>query len=146
MTDIEKEKVEKSDRGINIVGSMRDRGKVWARKEMIEAIQWFIEGEEVAYNELVEKNNSSADNTKYTHSEKLSFVKDILRKAHIDVYVVDMTNPLAKHAGLKVVRAVSPDLIPMFFNENRRPLGVSRFTHDSNGNKATLNPVPHPFI
>jgi len=85
--------------------------------------------------------------------ELLYKLKDILRTNNIRLYLIDITTPDIKDAGLRVVRAYSPDLIPINANYKFRFLGVPRIykfpiklgVSDIPSKEEDLNPLPHPF-
>lgn len=73
-----------------------------------------------------------------------SNLSDLLSKELKDkrVFIADITLPEIKAAGLHVIRAVSPDLQPIYFGEQNRFINSSRFPDSC---LDSLNPFPHPF-
>ena len=145
----EKKSINKSNRGIGYADSFSARRKLWTQTKMITEMKWFTDGTKVKYQNLISKySNTKRHDVKKedpTQTKYNQILKE-LKRHNINLYFVEFPHELAKKAGLIVVRALSSNLIPMFFNEKNRPLGVRRFTHDSHGKKVQLNPVPHPFL
>jgi ribosomal protein S12 methylthiotransferase accessory factor len=61
----------------------------------------------------------------------------------IDTYAVDVTSPDVREAGLCVMRAIAPRLIPLDVRHDARFLGGDRLRAACP--HAELNPDPHPF-
>ncbi|WP_421506776.1 YcaO-like family protein [Erwinia rhapontici] len=73
------------------------------------------------------------------------------RQLGMDVVIVDMTTDDLREAGLHVVRAVIPELLPMTSSYRARYLGHPRLLQqqqrlsEQTGDKVTINPWPQPF-
>lgn len=85
--------------------------------------------------------------------DELVVVLRSLQRRSLDAIVVDLTLPEIASAGLRVVRALVPGLIPLTFGQRFVAKGGARL-YDvpvSVGHRATairedeLNPAPHPF-
>lgn len=125
-----------------------ERRSLWAKKEMISQIEFFLQGRKKGFSEI---------NVEYAGKDiatRLDKIKNILKKRAYNCFLVDVTSQEARHAGLRVVKAVIPQLMPIYFSENEKPLGIKRLytlpvtlgyrTAPLNENE--LNPIPHPFI
>ena len=85
--------------------------------------------------------------------DELAVVLRSLQRRSLDAIVVDLTLPEIASAGLRVVRAIVPGLIPLTFGQRFVAKGGARLYHVpvSVGYRATafredeLNPAPHPF-
>lgn len=66
-----------------------------------------------------------------------------LARRGIDTYAVDVTSPDVREAGLCVMRAIAPRLIPLDVRHDARFLGGDRLRAACPF--AELNPDPHPF-
>lgn len=114
------------------VRTLDDRAKYWSNHSHIPKIKWFLSGNERSLHEH-EKNN--------THSQDdLSNILNTLIKNDYDTYVADVTTKLADRIGLKVVKAISPNLIPLYFDESYRPNNLGKVQ------KKITNLTPHPFL
>jgi ribosomal protein S12 methylthiotransferase accessory factor len=88
-----------------------------------------------------------------TVTEQLAGLAQRIRRASVDVFVVDITPVDLRELGVTVMRAVSPDLCPLDVVHRFRFLGPARlrtapvaaglFAHPLC--VAELNPDPHPF-
>ena len=85
--------------------------------------------------------------------DELAVVLRSLQQRSLDAIVVDLTLPEIASAGLHVVRALVPGLIPLTFGQRFVAKGGARLYQVpvSVGYRATalredeLNPAPHPF-
>jgi ribosomal protein S12 methylthiotransferase accessory factor len=121
--------------------SLGQRRIMWSYQEMIQHIQWLEQATEISYSDIQSDSHVFEDS-----EERYQWVRRKCQAENVTVYYVDVTNSVAKYAGLHVVRALSPDILPMFFDENLQPETYQSFTHDTMGKKLSLNPIPHPFI
>jgi ribosomal protein S12 methylthiotransferase accessory factor len=121
--------------------SLPARRLLWSYQDMLQHLAWLEESQEIEYSDIrcIAADLATAP-ARYCWLQEQSVNNDVT------FYIANMTNSVARYAGLQVVRAISPDTIPMFFNEEFLPLGHPAFTQDADGNKIELNPVPHPFI
>ena len=69
---------------------------------------------------------------------------DYLSSRKIDSYSVNLTDPLFREAGFIVVKAIQPQLHPLFLDEAYPCLYSERLEKELNGRE--LNNIPHPFI
>ncbi len=86
-----------------------------------------------------------------SNCERLARLQDIFRNLDMEVVVVDMTPDDVRAAGLVVVRALIPDLMPMSCVTRFRYLGhrrlhdyAARFGMDASCPE-NINPFPQPF-
>ena len=84
-----------------------------------------------------------------TH-EMLRQLKRTFKQNNIYAYYVDLTIPSLVKSGCKVVKVISPDLQPHFFNEKYKLLGGDRLLNVPKklGFNQTMpfNKIPHPFL
>lgn len=130
------------------ITSIEERQLYWARPEMIKEMDFLLAGEERSFDAC----NFPSDPGGYT--ERLRTLAGIFREKDYSCYLVDVKSRQARKAGLNVVRAVIPELTPIYFNENRKHLNAPRLYSvpeklgytDTAKNENELNPVPHPFL
>jgi len=124
------------------------RRAFWAPQHMISEINFFLEGETVDVDTL------SVKQPDLTIDEQYLELKTTLEQKKYNCYIADITTDMARREGVTVVKAVIPELIPMYFDEKLKPLGVRRI-YDvpvSMGLRSRalredeLNNVPHPFL
>lgn len=128
--------------------SIDDRAKLWRGGLMRKEIDFFLDGETTSYSEY----KKEFEKTK--PANPLKKITETFKARREQLYAIDLTNKLARETGLRVVRALSPSLIPMYFEESKRPLNIDRIYtfakemgySDKLMKKEDLNPVPHPFI
>jgi ribosomal protein S12 methylthiotransferase accessory factor len=73
---------------------------------------------------------------------RLRWVLDLLARYGLEAYAVEITPPPLADAGVHVVRALVPGLVPLYFGLDRARLGCARLTgHAAPGRLATL--LPH---
>lgn len=131
------------------ITTMGQRQHYWRSIDWRSAIEFFVSGELRSYDEIVIPAVATA-----SASEKLSALRRILGEKGYACYLIDLTTPEATRAGLRVVRAVCPDLVPIYFCEAKPHLGPARLrtTPVVLGYRTTPtqpeedNPHPHPFI
>ncbi len=124
------------------VTSLPKRGMLWSDQSMLPYLEWLIQGEEITYEQYLQqfsKTELPADT--HVYRARYKRIKQIMDEKQVRVYFADVTNSVARYAGLKVVRALSPDLLPIFFDEAELP----RY-HRTLRDVTDLNPVPHPFL
>lgn len=76
-----------------------------------------------------------------TFEEKVNLLKTLLKKAKCNVYVADITLPDVREEGFRVVKAVIPELQPLWLNERFPYLGVKRLRKFVEIEK--INKIPH---
>lgn len=131
--------------------SFKDRKIFWSDLGMINEIDFFIKGEETTLNEIIASQqvpeSASID-------QKLECVLDAVRKQDMKAYAVDVASSEAKHEKLSVIQTIVPALIPMYFDEKKKPLGVKRLYTvpqmlgyaNKRRQETEMNEQPHPFI
>lgn len=125
---------------------IEDRQKYWARADMIQEIEFLLQGPMKSYEDISQTSCK-------TYSEKLARMKRIFAEKCLQCYLVDITTKVARDTGLSVVKAIIPELVPIHFNESRKHLGVARLYtvpkmlgHKGAIDEHEINPVPHPFL
>lgn len=145
ISEAEDRQIRTTKYGEGCANGYHQRHTLWSHPHMIEHIRWFIDRPEMSVEEFLAQNTMS-DCASQIPAKQLQQLRKILRTHEISVYIADVTNDLARHAGLTVVRTISPELVPMYFNERYQPSNINRFTHDADGKIVNLNPIPHPFL
>lgn len=124
--------------------SLEKRMELWSHQEMAVHLKWLDDVPVVSYETAVATHVHSVNPP--TSDQRYEHIRTWARNHGLRIYVTDVTNATASYAGLHVVRAVSPDLVQIFFSEGLAPLAQRLFTHTTKGEAVELNPVPHPFI
>lgn len=130
------------------IRTFEQRELFWSKQESISQIEFFLQGKKKDFSEI---------SMKYAYEDtktKLHKIKDILKEKRYNCFLADVTSQEARQAGLSVVKAVLPQLVPAYFNEKDKPLGVKRlFTlpvtlgyRKQPLGESELNPLPHPFL
>lgn len=127
-----------------VIRTLEDRYTLWTYRRMVREMEWFLQGKEVDFSTLESGFNVNV-NIPTTSVEKVTHVQRLLSEKHYEIYVVDVSTPDSKEFGLNVVRCISPDLVPMFFDERGIYLNSPRLC-DRKHSKDDLNSVPHPFV
>ena len=131
------------------INGIHQRESLWYSGKMRKEIDFFLQGKANEYSNY--KQQFPVLDSYVDHNQ---YIKNEFAKLNSKLYVYYYNDLLAKEAGLEVCRVVAPDLIPMFFVENKKHLNVARlYTFGKNMGlcdyeKApdSLNTVPHPFI
>ncbi len=132
------------------IRTFKDRAVFWSDRRMIDKIEFFSSGEEINFNTLPGTEANQIVSAAY----ELKYLQKQLKLNGHKCYVVDITTTEAKRVGLWVVKAILPGLIPYYYNELYKPLGVSRLytlpptlgLRNAQLNEQTLNLKPHPFL
>lgn len=124
--------------------SFHGRGGLWSHTEMFPHIEWFVSGPTITYQEA--KAALPELDRPLTYQHRQSYLRSVCQAHDLDVYFVEFKNEITQYSGLHAVRALVPNLVPVFFNEKHKPLLHPRFTHDAAGKKVDLNPIPHPYL
>jgi ribosomal protein S12 methylthiotransferase accessory factor len=88
-----------------------------------------------------------------TVGEQIEALRARLRRAGTSAYLVDLTPPDVRAAGLFAVRAVAPELCPLDASHSARFLGGRRLyeagwrlgLRSRRLDRVEVNPYPHPF-
>jgi len=124
-----------------LANSLNNRRKLWSYQEMLPYVDWLNNSKEINYDHVVSNHNSQL-----SAIDRYQWLQNICLQNKVQIYIADVTNSVARYAGLHVVRALSPDLLSIFFKEEYQPLANKLFTHNDSGKKVVINPIPHPFI
>ena len=127
-----------------------ERSRLWSGVAMIDAIDFFLKGPSVN----LEDSFYPYVKHKYSLSEKVEKLRELLLRQNMSCFLVDITHPVADKAGLRVVRAIIPKLVPLFFSEHKKPLGIDRLYSvpvqlgylKEALKSQDLNSTPHPFL
>lgn len=127
------------------IKSIDDRWRYWAQQGRFEHALFLTQGPEKDFDKIPKTKHIA-------FTEALERVVSRLRDKGYHIYIAECTAPLAKDAGLRVVKAIVPELMPIYFNESKQYLGVKRlFTVPAElgypqSSNDEFNPVPHPFL
>lgn len=139
-------KPKKPDISPSNMTELEQREQFWYGGYMRSHIDFFISGPSISY----EAYEAQFDAGKRV--DELEEVKGRLAKKDAEIYVCDLTNDLAKRTGLFVVRAVIPQLLPVYFVEAKKHLNLPRLRSFprvmglADADTKDLNESPHPFI
>jgi len=130
------------------IADLYERMQFWHGGYMREYIADFLTGPSISYEEY--KNQFNIPN----NVNELLYIKQQLKenKATAMYHVYD--SKVAREAGLYVVRALVPELMPVYFTESNKHYEVPRLYtfakimgyKDNEISKDELNKTPHPFI
>lgn len=143
----ERRKILKSDH--SQIKTFVDRCLFWSPAEMINEIKFLFQGSKKEIDESIFNKHKNL-----ASGEKLKTVKEILQKVGIDIYWSDVTMPQIKKEGIHVVKAVSPQLQPLYLEEELKCLGGERLYNvpvklgyrNKPFSREELNLIPHPFL
>lgn len=113
------------------IKSIKDRGYYWYPLEKINDLNFF-KGDRVALSGEERKELS------------INGLVDLLYSKNISLYAVDITTPKIKDAGFSVVKAILPELHPLFLYEDHPCLHSRRLEENLKGREINLD--PHPFM
>lgn len=134
------------------ITTFAERRHVWSYQNMIPKIDFLRSGTAVSYADLTHRYTALVGIK--NDAAKLHFLQSLFKKHNHCCYLIDVTSSLARASGLRVAKAVAPDLIPAYFHEAKKPLGLQRVYHapvrmgvrDVPLSESDLNQTPHPFI
>lgn len=135
----------KQPKKINIKNH-RDRGLYWSSLSMIRHLNFLLDSKNVKNLERIKSyKGDSLSNLKKTIS--------ILKKKNIETIVADITKPVIRRFGFRVVYAIMPELQPFYLLERYPYLGGTRLYTvpktlgytDKETTETQLNKIPHPF-
>jgi len=125
------------------IDSFEKRGIYWYNKRMIKKMNFWLDIEESPLKHKLNK-------AKVQSTFMLKQIKKILTKFKYEAYYVDLTLPVFYKTGCKVIKVISPDLQPHFFNEKYKLLGGRRIKEVPGilgmERSKILNKLPHPFL
>ena len=125
------------------VKGLRDHVPIWLHPEMIPNADFLTQStKEISLDEM---NQIPIEEDR----EGLNHLIDLVRDTGGETILFDITSPDIESLGLKVVRSLIPEYIPLNKNYACRPLGNKRLVQKMNnlspGISGGLNPFPHPF-
>ncbi len=131
----------KKETDIKNIETIEQRALLWFPVEMINELDFWLKNNKVANmdkNEIVKN--------------KLEKVLKILLKNNMSIIYKDITPPVLKASGFFVIRAIVPQLQPLYLNEEYKFLGEKRLYSVPNRlgfsrkEEMNLNKIPHPFL
>lgn len=128
--------------------TLSERRQLWQSKEMIPNIRFFLKGK---MKKLDIVDTTCAD---LPSKQKIQEITNYLDEHDYRGYIVDVTAKEARRAGLVVVKAIIPELIPFYLSEKGKGLRIQRtYTapvamgyREHPSTEAALNETPHPFL
>ena len=124
-----KPKITKSEE----IKEVEDRGFYWYPPQMINKLAYLLDSKEVK--------DIRDISIELTDKRDLVYY---LKEKGIDSYSVDLTAPKFKEAGFIIVRALQPQLHPLFLDESFPCFYSERLEKQLNGKEP--NKIPHPFM
>lgn len=126
--------------------TLDDRRLFWANPERLKDIEFLFQGPTYP----MPGNKFAAA----TYSEKLAELKRIFETRQSEIYLVDVTAPVARESGLTVLMSIIPELYPLYLNEHFKYLGIKRLYNapvkmgylKTPRKEEEMNPVPHPML
>jgi ribosomal protein S12 methylthiotransferase accessory factor len=126
-----------------IIKDILDRALYWYPIKMIKNLKFLLSS----------KNFISFDTFKLSVNEKEYIEKLIkeLKNRNIRVFFADITTDKIKSAGFTIVKVLSPEMQPLYFDEEfksitERVFNVPEMLGYSKKNYKELNKIPHPFL
>lgn len=131
----------------NEIQIITDRLQYWSDPALIAEVEFLLQGPKQTVDNVV-----SYDLPNFV--AKLEKLRGICKEHNLSWYIADITSRVAKQAGLCVVKAIIPEIVPIHFPEKRKHLGVKRLYSvprvlgytKNDTTEADINPVPHPFL
>lgn len=124
------------------INSFEQRGMYWYSPNMIRKLHFWIKQSETQL--------KYSTGIILSDKEAVTKIKKILIDHKYEAYYVDLTPKMIRGTGCKVVKVISPDLQPHFFNEKYKLVGGLRMSNVPKklGYKQLkrLNSIPHPFL
>lgn len=126
--------------------NLTERHNFWCKKLAYQEVDFLFGGPE---KEISRNEYGGTD-----YKKRLARLKEILENHHIEVYLIDVTSPIAKEFEITVTVSLSPDLYPLYLNEHFKYLGIPRLYAapvnmgilNTPKKEEDLNIVPHPFL
>lgn len=122
---------------------------LWNDKKIFHLFEDFLKGDTQSF-ELA--NTSLLGKGVMSPKEELSRIKEFFNNKGkgYEIFVYEAHHDILDTVGYKSVRTIIPQLLPLYLNETKAPLGSKRLRElpESLGKKCTqgyINPYPHPF-
>lgn len=85
---------------------------------------------------------------------KLGHIKRLLKEWGLECFLADITTPIAREFGVTVLRALIPEIYPLYLNETQKYLGIRRLfetpvkmgVFGSPKKEEEMNQIPHPML
>ncbi len=141
-----KEALEANPRQIK---TFTDRCLFWSSLKMIKKIDFLLRGpQRIIKGEEMSKYRDIAS------KDKLKMVVSLLKERKINIYGIDVTTPQVREEKIWVAKVVSPQLQPLYLNEDIKHLWGERFFNvpvilgyrSRPSSEEDLNLIPHPFL
>lgn len=143
---INKENFKKINKIYPDIKGVNDRLILWGQTKMIKEIKFLLQGPK----KMLPENNFK----EIGFSEKLEMLKRALKKAGLEeAYFVDISSEEARENNFWVVMSLTPQLYPLYLDENLKYLGVERLYKvpvklgyfKKPKSEKELNKIPHPM-
>lgn len=127
------------------ITTIYERYTFWSNPALRKEVEFLLRGPEKP---LIANNYKGAD-----ISPKLKAITSVLKDNSLDAFIADITAPEASKAGLWVIMAVIPGLLPLYLSEYFKYSGhprlfsaPARMGFSAPLSAADLNSMPHPFL
>ena len=149
LIDKQEEKIKSLRADSSKIKTFSDRTLFWNSLDMINKIEFIFKGSKKEFNK---KELKKYKNTPI--KEKLKIAVDLCQERDINLYGVDVTIPQIRKEGIYVAKVLSPQLQPLYFNEEIKHLYGKRLFdvpvilgyYKKALSKDKLNSLPHPFL
>lgn len=129
----------------NTIETVEDRACFWFKPESIEYLDFWLKH---GRRKKLESRKALDEHNEFHQAITL------LKKAGIDIFYVDITQPKMKKFGFTVVKVIIPQLHPFYLEEKYPYLGGNRLYdvsvklgfQSSPHHENQLNKIPHPFL
>lgn len=122
------------------IKSLLQRGLYWAGQRTLDSLSFLLDAKE---------RNIDYSYKNYSREEQLRILICKIKQKNKKVYITDITHPIFRDTGFKVIKIVSPDFQPMYLNQQNlkpHPVRVLDFKQYFNLQEKQYNSVPHPFL
>lgn len=132
----------------NLTVDLKDRGLYWSRPDRIKDLDFFLKSKNIIRVDEFVNERSRNQNMKF------NVLINKLKGKKVDVVFVDVTRPEVKKAGFCVIKAIIPQLQPLYLYEDFKYLGGERLYQvpkllgykNSPKSEKELNSKQHPFL
>lgn len=121
----------------------KERLTMWRGDEMLDTLSFFLSGTTVPLSDTFPETDPSDPR------DQLQRVTSALTRLDYEIYLYEVKDPVLSTLGFHVVRAIVPQLVPLYLREYAAPLGAPRLRSVPQklrrAASAEPTPWPHPF-
>lgn len=144
--DVSEEQRKKAYANKEFLNGIEERHRYWTNPEIFPETDFIFKRSDKRF--LENKFRRASPKTKLEH------IKSTLREHKLDCYLADITTPIAKEFGLVVLRAIIPQIYPLYLKEKEKYLGISRLFETpvkmnifkAPKKETEMNMTPHPML